>query len=86
MWGFWEGANWLPISSLYRRDWTPTPAAEAYRNLVFKEWWTKTQQSADAQGQLEVRAFFGKHRISTDGKEVIVDLKKREGITRISLR
>ncbi|MBN2507270.1 MAG: endo-1,4-beta-xylanase [Verrucomicrobia bacterium] len=34
MWGFWEGANWIPVSSLYRRDWTPTPAAEAYRDLV----------------------------------------------------
>ena len=28
MWGFWEGANWIPQSSLYRRDWTATPAAE----------------------------------------------------------
>jgi len=25
MWGFWEGANWIPQSSLYKRDWTPTP-------------------------------------------------------------
>src|ERR1039457_4402673 len=23
MWGFWEGANWIPQSSLYKRDWTP---------------------------------------------------------------
>jgi hypothetical protein len=23
MWGFWEGANWIPASSLYKRDWTP---------------------------------------------------------------
>ena len=30
MWGFWEGANWIPASSLYRRDWSPTPAAQAY--------------------------------------------------------
>ena len=29
MWGFWEGANWIPQSSLYKRDWTPTPAAAA---------------------------------------------------------
>ena len=41
MWGFWEGANWIPASSLFKRDWTPTPAAEAYRDLVFNEWWTK---------------------------------------------
>ena len=41
MWGFWEGANWIPSSSLYKRDWSPTPAAEAYKNLIFNEWWTK---------------------------------------------
>lgn len=40
MWGFWEGANWIPVSSLYKRDWTPTPAAHAYRDLVYKKWWT----------------------------------------------
>ncbi len=36
MWGFWAGANWIPVSSLYNRDWSPTPAAEAYYNLIFK--------------------------------------------------
>ena len=36
MWGFWEGANWIPASSLYKRDWTPTPAAEAYQKLIYK--------------------------------------------------
>ena len=41
MWGFWEGANWIPQSSLYKRDWTPTPAAGAYRELVLNKWWTR---------------------------------------------
>ena len=40
MWGFWERANWIPVSSFYKSDWTPTPAANAYQNLIFKEWWT----------------------------------------------
>jgi endo-1,4-beta-xylanase len=47
MWGFWEGANWIPVSSLYRRDWSPTPAAAAYHNLIFKEWWTNESGTAD---------------------------------------
>ena len=34
------GANWVPSSSLYKRYRTPTSATEAYRNLIFKEWWT----------------------------------------------
>lgn len=86
MWGFWEGANWIPVSSLYRRDWSPTPAAEAYRNLVFKEWWTTTDQRADTQGRCEVRAFFGKYRLRSEGKEITVDLKKSEPMKRVSFR
>lgn len=86
MWGFWEGANWIPQSSLYRRDWSPTPAADAYRNLVFKEWWTKEQARADAKGQAEVKAFFGRYRITSGTKEVTVDLKKSEPVKRVSLR
>jgi hypothetical protein len=39
-WGFWEGANWIPQSSLYKRDETPTPAAQAYLDLVKNKWWT----------------------------------------------
>jgi hypothetical protein len=75
MWGFWEGANWIPVSSLYRRDWSPTPAAEAYRDLVFRQWWTRWHGKADAKGRGEVRAFFGKHRVTAGGKERVVELK-----------
>jgi GH35 family endo-1,4-beta-xylanase len=79
MWGFWEGANWIPQSSLYRRDWTPTPAAEAYRKLVFGEWWTRAKTKADANGIAAVRAFYGTHRVRAAGREMVVTLSKREG-------
>jgi GH35 family endo-1,4-beta-xylanase len=76
LWGFWEGANWIPVSSLYRRDWTPTPAAEAYRKLVFEEWWTDWKGRTDADGKREVRAFYGTHRISTGDRSKTVTLRK----------
>jgi endo-1,4-beta-xylanase len=76
MWGFWEGANWIPASSLYRRDWSPTPAAQAYRDLVYKQWWTTWSGRADAQGRCEIRAFYGTYRVTTGGKETIVRLKR----------
>lgn len=76
MWGFWEGANWIPQSSLYRRDWTPTPAAQAYRDLVFKQWWTKWEGRADDQGRCELRAFYGKHRVTVAGQDRVVDLSR----------
>ncbi|MBN1804309.1 MAG: endo-1,4-beta-xylanase [Sedimentisphaerales bacterium] len=86
MWGFWEGANWIPQSSLYRRDWTATPAAKAYRELVFDEWWTKWSGKANADGQCQVRAFYGKHCIMSDGQRKIVDLNKAKGKVIVSFR
>jgi GH35 family endo-1,4-beta-xylanase len=73
MWGFWEGANWIPQSSLYKLDWTPTPAAEAYRELVLNKWWTRWSGAADRSGTTTVRAYYGKHRVRANGREAIVD-------------
>jgi len=86
MWGFWEGANWIPQSSLYKRDWSETPAAAAYRDLVFRQWWTKWSGKADARGRCEVPAFFGRHKVTAGGKQLVVDLKRARPTQRISLR
>jgi GH35 family endo-1,4-beta-xylanase len=85
MWGFWEGANWIPQSSLYKRDWTPTPAAEAYRDLVMKQWWTRWTGTAGAEGKVTVRAFYGRHRVTVNGKEMLVDLRKTEGTKQVNV-
>jgi len=79
MWGFWERANWIPQSSLYRRDWTPTPAAHAYRDLVFQQWWTRREGKADADGQCRVRAFYGKYAVTCAGQTKEVLLSKEKG-------
>jgi endo-1,4-beta-xylanase len=79
MWGFWEGADWIPQSALYRRDWTPLPAAKAYEDLVLNKWWTRWSGTADAQGRAEVRVFYGKHRITVNGKETVVTVSQTEG-------
>lgn len=79
MWGFWEGANWIPTSSLYKRDWTPTPAAIAYQNLIFKEWWTSENGKTNRKGEFTVPAFFGNYKITVDGKTKVVDLTKASG-------
>ncbi len=79
MWGFWEGANWIPVSSLYKRDWSPTPAAEAYKNLVFKEWWTREEGKVNRKGELSIPAFFGKYKVTVDGNTKTVDLNRAQG-------
>lgn len=86
MWGFWEGANWIPVSSLYRRDWTPLPAAKAYRDLVFGEWWTRWTGKTDANGRCELRAFHGRHRVRVGGEERLVTLRPGAGATVVSFR
>ncbi len=79
MWGFWEGASWIPVSSLYKRDWSPTPAAEAYRNLVFKEWWTETSGNAGTDGLFTTPAFYGRYRVTANGVSKEVELTKAGG-------
>jgi len=79
MWGFWEVANWISVSSLYRLDWSPTPAAEAYQNLIFKEWWTRVSGSAGNNGVFSAPAFYGKYRITVDGVSKEIDLTKEKG-------
>ena len=78
MWGFWEGANWITVSSLYKRDWTPTPAAKAYKDLIFNEWWTKESGVAGKDGTFSIPAFYGKYRITVNGVSREADLKKDE--------
>ncbi len=86
MWGFWERANWIPQSSLYLRDWTPTPAAKAYRDLVFNQWWTKWQGRTDKDGYCRLQVFYGKHRVTVDGHEKTVNLTKASGAETVSFK
>jgi GH35 family endo-1,4-beta-xylanase len=86
MWGFWEGANWIPQSSLYKRDWTPTPALKAYRDLVFGEWWTNWEGKADENGRCEVPAFFGVYRVTSGEKSAEVNLTKAFGMVTADLK
>ena len=79
MWGFWEGANWIPQSSLYKRDWSPTPAAAAYQNLIFKELWTKAEGKTNRKGEFLTPAFYGKYKVTVNGKTKTVDLLKSKG-------
>lgn len=77
MWHFWAGANWIPASSLYKEDWSPTLLAKAYQSLVFDEWWTEFKGKTDEEGYCIIRAFFGTHKIKVNGVEKIVELKKQ---------
>lgn len=76
MWGFWEGANWIPVSSLYRQDWSPTPALAAYKALIFQEWWSKETAKAGRNGSVTVPVFYGKYKVTVNGVSKEIDFPK----------
>ena len=80
-WGFWEGAHWRPNAAMFRNDWSIKPNGEAYLDLVFNEWWTDEQSSADANGVLSVRGFKGDYEVtaSVAGESVTVDATLSDG-------
>ncbi len=86
MWGFWAGANWIPVSSLYRRDWSPTPAADAYHQLIFNEWWTRESKTMDKKGSMSIPAFYGKYKISVNDQSREIDLSKPTGKATVNFK
>jgi GH35 family endo-1,4-beta-xylanase len=78
MWGFWETGHWQPKTAMWKADWTPTPQAEAYRDLVFNKWWTQTSGKADDAGLFKTRAFFGDYLITSNGEMRKVTLSRKD--------
>ncbi|MBZ5586469.1 MAG: endo-1,4-beta-xylanase [Acidobacteriia bacterium] len=63
LWGFWEGAHWKPRGAMLRRDWSLKPNGEAYKDLVFKRWWTNADGKTAAAGSFTTRGFLGDYEI-----------------------
>jgi hypothetical protein len=64
IWGFWEGSHWLPRGAMYRRDWSLKPNGQAYRDLVFGQWWTDVNGDTDTNGVYSTRGFKGTYRLT----------------------
>jgi endo-1,4-beta-xylanase len=78
MWGFWEGDHWMPRMAMWKKDWTPTAQALAYRDLVFNRWWTVVSGTADDSGTFKTRAFYGDYIVTSNGQEKKVSLTKNK--------
>ena len=86
MWGFWEGRHWRPRAALWKRDFTPTPAATAYRKLVYETWWTRWKGTADAAGRCEVPAYFGRHTVKIGSESKEINLSRAAGKVELDAR
>lgn len=85
MWGFWEGRHWRSKAALWKKDWTPTPAAKVYRRLVYNEWWTRFEGKADASGRCELRGFYGTHLVESGGKQKRIEFKSQDQSATVDL-
>ncbi|HCY43132.1 MAG TPA: hypothetical protein DHV48_17660 [Prolixibacteraceae bacterium] len=71
-WGFWAGQHWLPDGAFYAQDWSIRPHGEAWKDMVFNQWWTKkTDKTTDSEGKVSFEGFLGtyKYTIKAGGKE-----------------
>jgi endo-1,4-beta-xylanase len=90
LWGFWAGRHWRPEGALYALDWTPRPVAQAWIDMVQKDWTTNTTLSTNDQGAAKIRGFCGLYdltatagsmsqtatgSLSTDGTKITIVLK-----------
>ena len=64
MWGFWEGAHWLPRGAMYRRDWSEKPNGETFRRLVHEVWRSAAAGRTDDDGRFATRAFYGQYEVT----------------------
>ena len=64
LWGFWEGAHWRPNAAMYRKDWSPRPMADVWKDLILKQWWTDQHASTNVAGIAEMRGFLGDYEIA----------------------
>ncbi len=68
MWGFWEGAHWLPTAAMLRKDWTEKPNLTVWRELVQQRWWTDVTVRTGADGVAHVRGFKGTYTVEAAGR------------------
>ena len=63
-WGFWAKRHWRPDAALWQENWSLRPVGQAYRDLVFGDWWTRATVKTGADGAVVVRGFRGDYGIT----------------------
>lgn len=60
-WGFSQKNHWKPKAAPWRNDWTRRPIADAYIELITRQWHTVGEATTDANGEISVRGFRGEY-------------------------
>ncbi|NNE70727.1 MAG: T9SS type A sorting domain-containing protein [Rhodothermales bacterium] len=64
MWGFWDGAHWFGDAPLFDESWQLKASGQAFRDLVFDEWWTEADVQTGADGIATVRGYKGTYEVT----------------------
>jgi GH35 family endo-1,4-beta-xylanase len=77
MWGFWTGAIWnqATYGALVDANFNLTPVGQRYEQLM-NEWKTDETLTADANGQVNFRGFYGDYDVTVDGRTYKLALSK----------
>ena len=78
LWGFWAGRHWLPNAAMFTLDWRPKKNLQAWRDLVFREWWTDVEGVTGEDGVFRTRGFLGSYAIESGelSKEITLEANK----------
>jgi len=69
-WDFSDYQAWQEApAGLLRKDMSAKPAYDLLLKLIRHQWWTRTEGVTDAQGKVELRAFYGDYRVSAEVPE-----------------
>lgn len=63
IWGFWEGAHWLPQAAMIRKDWSTKANYAVWKDLIYNQWWTDVQGTTAADGTFRTRGFLGDYSV-----------------------
>ncbi|MEW6358929.1 MAG: endo-1,4-beta-xylanase [Planctomycetota bacterium] len=93
-WDFCDRGAWQKApAGLLRKDLSPKPAYTALLKKIKEDWWTRAEGRTNEQGDLQVRVFFGTHRVAVaapDGRtlesEATVNRKQGQAACAVVMR
>ncbi|WP_371395921.1 endo-1,4-beta-xylanase [Fretibacter rubidus] len=65
VWGWWEGDHWKAPAAMLREDWSEKPNYRAWRDAVYRDWWTSETVVTNSNGQARLRGFKGDYTLTT---------------------
>jgi len=63
-WGFWAGRHWKPKAAFYDINWNRRANGKAWRDAVYREWWTIEEGKTGNNGEISFKGFMGDYRLS----------------------